>query len=320
MGFCPNLTRLTANFLEKRLKTFQIGDYQSEPRQLTIGLLQGSPLLVILYILYNSPLLRVAESESNTISLAFINNVSFATAGASVKEVTQTLQHLADRGLEWGSKYGAAFDRAKSQWMLLTHKPPPPILPTILLGDVELTPQPHIKWLGVLLDPKLRFSSHVNAQLANGVKVANRLANIARTGWGVPLKQCLQLTSALIHSRIDYASVVWHRYGKATGPPSKLQRVDNIAHRFAVGAFKTHPTPFLRHNTCSPPTCARLDDKSDTAVLRLLCLPKSNPAARFTRAIFSKNQRARRWTVHHVLADANSVCGLIKTLPEVIYA
>lgn len=125
MGFCPNLTRLTANFLSERATTFQIGDYQSEPKgqRLTIGLPQGSPLLVILYILYNPPLLRVADVVPDTISLGLINDVAFATSGSTVEEVTDQLQQLADRELAWGSQYGAAFDRAKRQWMLLTVSP-----------------------------------------------------------------------------------------------------------------------------------------------------------------------------------------------------
>lgn len=48
MGFFPSLPQLMADFLSNRSTTFQLGDYQSNPKELTIGLPQGSPLSVIL--------------------------------------------------------------------------------------------------------------------------------------------------------------------------------------------------------------------------------------------------------------------------------
>lgn len=155
MGFGPALIALISHFLSNRSTTFQLGDYRSNPKQLTIGLPQGSPLSVILYILYNTPLLRKAEGMADTISLGFIDDVAFATAHSTVDGVCENLQTLADRELEWGSQYCAAFDRAKSQWMLLTNKKLTKPLPTLQLGDVELKPQPLVKWLGIIIDSKL---------------------------------------------------------------------------------------------------------------------------------------------------------------------
>lgn len=200
--------------------------------------------------------------------------------------------------------------------MLLSHKPLPTPTPVITLGDVELTPQPQIKCLGVFLDPKLRFTDHVNTQVAKGVSAAHRLASLARTGWGIPLKKCLQLTSSLVHSRADYASVVWHRFGKTTGAPSKLQSVDHIAWRFALGVFKTHPTPFLGYETCSAPAHARLDAKTDTAIIRLLSLPSTNPAAALVKAVFSRNRRAHGSSIHHALGHPDSICRSMPLLPK----
>lgn len=222
--------------------------------------------------------------------MGFIDDVAFATVQSLFEAVTTCLRSLANKELEWGSQYGAAFDRAKSQWILFTHKALPDPAPILTLGDVELEPQTQIKWLGVLIDPKLTFTGHSNAQIGKGTVVANRLACLARTGWGIPLWHCKQLTSALVHSRIDYACVAWHRYGKTKGYPAKLQHVNNITHRFVLGAFRTHPTPFLRHDTCSPPPGSRLDAKTDTAIIFLLSLPDTNPAARLKKVVFHRNQ------------------------------
>lgn len=108
---CKSVTRLVANFLSQRRTTFQLGDFISEPKNLTIGLPQGPPLSVILYILYNSSLLLQAEGSASTIAMGFINNVAFLTARRTYKEVQASLQALADKELKWGKIHGTAFDR-----------------------------------------------------------------------------------------------------------------------------------------------------------------------------------------------------------------
>lgn len=92
-----------------------------------------------------------------------------------------------------------------------------------------------------------------------------------------------------------------------------MQRVDNITHRFALGAFRTHPTPFLCHDTCSPPAHSRLDAKTDAAILRLLSLPDTNPAAKLTKAVFRRNRQSHLSTVHH-----RNRCRTLPGLPEVL--
>lgn len=93
--------------------------------------------------------------------------------------------------------------------------------------------------------------------------------------------------------------------------------MDNIAHRFSLGVFRTHPDPFLKHDTCSLPACARLDAKSDAAILRLLTLPDSNPAARLTKPVFLDNRLAHRSTMNHALGHANNISRTLPALPEV---
>lgn len=102
MGYCPSVTRLIANFLKQCRTTFQLGDYRSEPKELIIGLPQGSPLSVILYMLYNSLLLQQVEGSHTSIALGFIEDVAFLTARKTHKEVASSLQTIADKELRWG--------------------------------------------------------------------------------------------------------------------------------------------------------------------------------------------------------------------------
>lgn len=144
-GFFPSLVLLIASHLSQRSTTIAFGDFESEPKQPSIGLHQGSPLSGILYILYNSSLLAQASDLPETSMLGFIDNIAFVTADISSSTVRRRLQILANRELEWGRKHGDAFDRIKSQWMILTHCKLPDVLPHPNLGDIVLEPQSQVK-------------------------------------------------------------------------------------------------------------------------------------------------------------------------------
>lgn len=93
----------------------------------------------------------------------------------------------------------------------------------------------------------------------------------------------MQLISSLVHSRTGYAASVWHQHSKNTATVKAIQRIDNIAQRFALGVFKTHPLVFLKHDTASPSALSRLDARAQKAFARLLSLPDTNPAAALAR-------------------------------------
>lgn len=113
--------------------------------------------------------------------------------------------------------------------MLLAYRQLPDQLPVITLGKETLFPQPQIKWLGVIVDRELTFSAPGRALEKKGTQVGLQLGRLARTVWGIPLSQCLQLITSLIHSRTDYAVSVWNQQGKNTATVKAIQRI-NIQH------------------------------------------------------------------------------------------
>lgn len=133
MGVCPSICHLIGNYLSSRSSTISFGDFESAPKNLSIGLPQGSPLSVILSIIYNSSLMEKSLDIPDTISLGFIDDVAFETAAHTTEEVAEKLQVLASRELRWGKQHGAAFDM-----YLLPLLPLHPFFPAALLVFVHL--------------------------------------------------------------------------------------------------------------------------------------------------------------------------------------
>lgn len=176
-----------------------------------------------------------------------------------------------------------------------------------------LHPQQQVKWLGVVLDSQLNFAAHRRELEKKGTKVVLQLARLARTGWGIPLAQCLQLTSSLIHSRTDYAACVWHRHAVNRAVVKSIQRIDNIAQRFSLGVFRTHPLIFLKHDTAALLALQRLNTKAEKAFARLLTLPDSNPAACLTRQTLANPWRTHKSGAHFTFQSQTSTLAGLNT-------
>lgn len=188
----------------------------------------------------------------------------------------------------------------------------------ICLGSETLTPQALIKWLGVVLDPRLSFKLHGQAAPKKGTLSLLKLRSLARSGWGLSIKLFLRITLVLVHSRTDYASIAWHTHGKPSALTHALQRLDNTAQRLALGAFQSHPLLYLRQDSNSVSALQRLDSKSDSGNIRLLSLPPSNPASQCTHRIAKYTGPRHQHPLHQTLSSASTISGTLRCPVECI--
>ena len=129
-------------------------NYTSSPFDLAISLLQVSPLLVILYIPYNNSLLiKDCHLDQDSISIGYIDNVVHLAATKTTQAALSTLSFLGSQSLDWGSGFGAIFDKKKAKFMWITRRAQPPD-PSNFVNQ-SLKPCDSVKWLGVILDKKL---------------------------------------------------------------------------------------------------------------------------------------------------------------------
>lgn len=155
------------------------------------------------------------------------------------------------------------------------------------------------------------FLPHGRALEKKGTQVVLQLAQLAKTGWGIPLRQCLQLTTSLIHSRTDCAESVWHHHDKNTSTVNSIQCINDIAQCFTLRVFRTHPLVFLKHDTASPSALHRLNARAQKAMARLLILPDTNLAAWLARKALRKLHKTHRSCLNHTLHAPSSTLSCI---------
>lgn len=239
---CPEyIVRQVEEYLDTRTTDLRLQDFLSEKFKVDDGLPQGSPLSVILYIIYNLSLLTNLDvyAKSDKISLGFIDDITHLVANKSVDMNVLELEEEGDKALDWGRRHGAIFDQKKAQVIHLTHKKHSN--PKIYFGDQILEPKTKLRWLGLWLDPKLNFGTHIQKMQQRGKTTLAQLSEINCCYWGTDPRETKNLIIAVLKPRILFGCVVWFNT-KTKGKVIKIFNVlQNAANRLALGAFKSSP-------------------------------------------------------------------------------
>jgi hypothetical protein len=72
------------------------------------------------------------------------------------------------------------------------------------LGDVEISPKPLVRWLGVFLDSKLTFKQHIEIQISKVKTAFYLIRRLGNTQRGLSIQALQQLYIAYVTTIVDY--------------------------------------------------------------------------------------------------------------------
>ena len=92
----------------------------------------------------------------------------------------------------------------------------------------------HPKVLGLTLDPKLTYSTHIHNISVQAHKPLQIIKALNVTGWGKQKETLMATYKAVMRPALEYASSVWSPIASSTNI-NKLQVMQNAALRTATG-------------------------------------------------------------------------------------
>ena len=110
-------------------------------------------------------------------------------------------------------------------------------LPTFEIDNSIIQYQQSVKFLGVILTPKLQWNLYINHILTKVRKSLNFLKVVIHQSWGQNTKILLYLSTALIRSKITYGQEVY--FSAPNHLLKKLESIDCKAYKLALG-LPTH--------------------------------------------------------------------------------
>ena len=206
------------NYLTNRQHRVRIGNSLSSFLYISMGVPQGSILGPILFNIFLNDLFlsdRVAElcnfADDNTL---------FAIA-KTLAEVFLKLNIEIDDILHWFRINSLVANPGKFQVMFLGRFEP---ISTFDIGNITVKVKNQVKLLGIFIDDKLRFNSHVDLKCQSA---ANKISALRRIRTFISLKTAKALCNAYIFSNFNYCPLIWMNFVK--GNNDKIEKIQRRA-------------------------------------------------------------------------------------------
>jgi hypothetical protein len=238
-----------ASFLGNRTTIIRMGDIQSEPYTVAVGIPQGSPLSPILYLFYNADLLEtVADDDIQTSG--WIDDVYFFTRSTSTDQNCRNLERAHEKAEAWARTHGSKFSPTKYQLMHFTRaRTNCNMAQTMRVAGEEIKPAKTATYLGIMLDPALRWEDQVKQVGRKATIFLKPLSTLAGSTWGAGLIQLRRIYQSVIIPALLYGCSAWHVL-KPDGAhhQTRLRNLNSIhtrAMKAISGAYRTTATAAL---------------------------------------------------------------------------
>ena len=251
------LVRLLSSFLTNRSLTVKVGNEMSRPIEMAAGTPQGSCLSPLLYIILVNDI-PGEVTEFGSLS-QFADDIAVWSRAYTFKGATNKLQKSVNMLEGWCRRWRIKLNASKSQLILIhkqNEKRPDDL--SIQLFDGIVSPCKTAKFLGLEIDERLTFKSHVSEK----VQKANVRLNLFKmlSCAGVDNATLIRLYKTYIRPLIEYGCVATIAAKEET--ISKFQKVQNNFIRVCLNLPRYIRTDLLHEAACLERVKERLETLS----------------------------------------------------------
>ncbi len=284
------------SFLAKRTQRVVCEGKQSYESDMTSGVPQGTVLGPLLFLAYINDL---PECLSPGTTARLYADDSLVYRRITSEEDAKILQEDINRLQEWEARWLMEFNPDKCEVLRITLKQAP-IISEYFIHDHQLQTVESAKYLGLHIDSKLNFNTHVDKTVkkANGVR-----AMVQRNTQFCPRTTKAEAYKTLVRPVVEYASSIWSPH--TTKNKEKVESVQRKGARYVMSDWqqKSSVTEMLRILEWHT-----LEQRRQQARLLMLFkiingLVDIDPAQYLTPAIV-RGQEAKRFIIPHTRVSA----------------
>lgn len=306
-----NLTTWITSFLSDRTTKLQFDDFTSDPLTASTGIPQGSPMSPILYLFYGADLLEITDpAERDKFTGGYIDDTMLAAVSETAEENIVKLEQMVESAREWSKTHACKFDISKFQLIHFTRNERKRSDEGIKIADHMVLPSETAKYLGIILDRKLRWREQVERAVSVGTSTALAVARLAKSTFGLPSSYTRQLIRSVVQPKMEYGLVVFYnpvrgggdgkRRKGAVGVAKKLGKVQRLAAKVITGGLRTTATEVLDFHAGLPPIELHLNHSIFNAAARLATLAIQHPLHKYVKRSMTTYPAYHRSPIHEV--------------------
>ncbi|EFZ03294.1 Reverse transcriptase [Metarhizium robertsii ARSEF 23] len=290
------------HFVSHRKALVRFQDAKTEPAELPCGLPQGSPISPILYLLATTPIYSLPGA---TERYGYADDTAMLFVGDTLEETTAKANTAITAMETWGQQEAFSFDPDKTEVMHFSRKRNSSSPPVSHQGK-EIKAQKAMRWLGVWLDRRLTFNTHIEKWSLKAEKVISQLRFVNNTVRGTSAVAARRAIYAVALPTLFYGLDTWfpgflsesthkgartitkthaHKGARTITKThlSKLQVILNKACHAVLPVWKTTPQVVLWKEAGIPPADIILKQQQARTALRYATLDVAHPVSRRLR-------------------------------------
>jgi len=220
----------------------------------TKGCPQGSVLGPIIWDMIFQPCLGMLnELDQVERVVGYADDLAVVIKGNNRNELQNKANQIIDRMTSWCNNNKLTISAQKTKYVLFKGNLNFNRGPIIKINGKTIKREREFKYLGVILDEKLNFRTHVTTVKNKAVKLSHKIVNIATKDYRIPLRIVRMYHDVIIRSVVGYAASAWgHRMDDV-----RQQQIINRSQRQILlrltGAYRTTPVEALQVATATMP-------------------------------------------------------------------
>ena len=213
--------KFIANYIKGRKAYTTYINHTSKQRQFKTGVPQGGVLSPALFNLYTSDL---PPPSAPVQVMAYADYITSTSTHTSTSEAKKYIQPYLHKVFAWTKQNNLLLNPDKTTCTLFT--PDPAEYTSNLDLTINNKALPMAKGLGLTLDPKLTYSTHIHNISVQAHKPLQIIKALTATGWGKQKETLMATYKAVMRPALEYASSVWSPIASSTSI-NKLQVMQN---------------------------------------------------------------------------------------------
>ncbi|CAH0712852.1 unnamed protein product, partial [Brenthis ino] len=234
----------------------------------TRGCPQGGVLSPLLWTLAVD-LLLVIMADLDYDTQGYADDLVVVVRGPCLNTISTRLQGALNTITRWCRENELSINADKTVIVPFTRKRKLVRLTELRLNGKTLNLSNEVKYLGVTIDQKLTWNSHLNNIIQKAKMALWICCRMAGAKWGLKPKMALWMYTAVVRPIITYASVVWCNKTKQKTTMSKLDSIQRMACLIITGAFHSAPGDALNALLDIAPLYLHVQKEAKSCLYRL---------------------------------------------------
>lgn len=234
------------------------------------GCPQGGVLSPLLWTLVIDSLIKKLN-EQGLYALSYADDVAIIIIGFYPNVVFNLMQNALNIVQNWCIEQQLSVNSDKTYAIMFT-KNRKSVLETLTIFGKEVKFVKEFKFLGVIIDYKLSWSSHVENRLRKSMMSLWQLRRTYGRSWGLSPKILFWIYTSIVRAYFCYAAIVWWPRCEVLTVKRHLDHLQRTALMGITGAFKTTPTSALEVLLNITPLDLFVKFVAQKTAYRLICI------------------------------------------------